>query len=62
MNTIAPTPPLVLVFAASDPTSGAGIQADLLTLGSLGCYPLSALTGITVQDTVGVESLSLIHI
>ena len=57
MNTIAPTPPLVLVFAASDPTSGAGIQADLLTLASLGCHPLSALTAITVQDTVGVESV-----
>jgi hydroxymethylpyrimidine/phosphomethylpyrimidine kinase len=57
MNTTAPTPPLVLVFAASDPTSGAGIQADLLTLASLGCHPLSALTAITVQDTVGVESV-----
>ena len=52
-----PTPPLVLVFAASDPTSGAGIQADLLTLGSLGCHPLTALTALTVQDTVGVHSL-----
>jgi hydroxymethylpyrimidine/phosphomethylpyrimidine kinase len=57
MNTITATPPLVLVFAASDPTSGAGIQADLLTLVSLGCHPLSALTAITVQDTVGVESV-----
>ncbi len=53
----SPTPPLVLVFAASDPTSGAGIQADLLTLGSLGCHPLTALTALTVQDTVGVHSL-----
>jgi hydroxymethylpyrimidine/phosphomethylpyrimidine kinase len=52
-----PTPPLVLVFAASDPTSGAGIQADLLTLASLGCHPLAALTAVTVQDTVGVESV-----
>ena len=57
MNTTAPTPPLVLVFAASDPTAGAGIQADLLTLASLGCHPLTALTAITVQDTVGVESV-----
>ncbi|WP_412478719.1 bifunctional hydroxymethylpyrimidine kinase/phosphomethylpyrimidine kinase [Azonexus sp. IMCC34839] len=56
-HTIPPTPPLVLVFAASDPTSGAGIQADLLTLGSLGCHPLTALTALTVQDTVGVHSL-----
>jgi hydroxymethylpyrimidine/phosphomethylpyrimidine kinase len=51
------SPPQVLVFAASDPTSGAGIQADLLTLASLGCHPLTALTALTVQDTVGVQSL-----
>jgi hydroxymethylpyrimidine/phosphomethylpyrimidine kinase len=49
--------PAVLAFAASDPTGGAGIQADLLTLASLGCHPLSVLTGFTVQDTRGVESL-----
>lgn len=52
-----PSPPLVLVFAASDPSSGAGIQADLLTLASLGCHPLTALTAVTVQDTVGVQSV-----
>jgi len=51
------TPPLVLVFAASDPSSGAGIQADLLTLASLGCHALTAVTALTVQDTVGVESI-----
>jgi len=55
-----PTPPLVLSFAASDPTSGAGIQADLLTLASLGCHPLAAITALTVQDTVGVESVHAI--
>lgn len=52
-----PVPPLVLVFAASDPSAGAGVQADLLTLASLGCHPLTALTALTVQDTVGVESV-----
>lgn len=51
------TPPLVLVFAASDPSSGAGLQADLLTLCSLGCHPVTAVTALTVQDTVGVESV-----
>ena len=51
------TPPLVLVFAASDPSSGAGVQADILTLASLGCHPMTALTALTVQDTVGVESV-----
>lgn len=54
---MSPTPPLVLVFAASDPSAGAGIQADLLTLASLGCHPVTALTALTVQDTVGVESI-----
>jgi hydroxymethylpyrimidine/phosphomethylpyrimidine kinase len=33
------------------------MQADLLTLAALGCHPLSVLTGITVQDTTGVEHL-----
>lgn len=50
-------PPQVLVFAASDPTGGAGIQADILTLASLGCHPLSAVTALTVQDTSGVLAL-----
>ncbi len=50
-----PHPPLVLTFAASDPTGGAGLQADLLTLAALGCHPLSVVTAITVQDTTGVE-------
>lgn len=52
---LLPAPPLVLVFAGSDPTSGAGLQADLLTLGSLGCHGLSVVTALTVQDTAGVQ-------
>ena len=55
-----PTPPLVLSFAASDPTGGAGIQADLLTLASLGCHPLSVITALTVQDTAGVDEILVI--
>lgn len=50
-------PPIVLAFAASDPSGGAGIQADLLTLGSMGCHPLSVITALTVQDTAGVEGM-----
>jgi hydroxymethylpyrimidine/phosphomethylpyrimidine kinase len=50
-------PPIVLSFAATDPTGGAGIQADLLTLSSMGCYALSIVTAITVQDTAGVEDV-----
>ena len=52
-----PSPPIVLTFAASDPTGGAGLQADILTLASLGCHPLSVVTAITVQDTAGVEGV-----
>ncbi len=51
------TPPIVLVFAANDPSGGAGIQADILTLASMGCHPLPIITGITVQDTIGVEAI-----
>jgi hydroxymethylpyrimidine/phosphomethylpyrimidine kinase len=54
---IAEFPPIVLAFAASDPSGGAGMQADILTLASMGCHPLSVLTAITVQDTLGVESV-----
>jgi hydroxymethylpyrimidine/phosphomethylpyrimidine kinase len=51
------TPPLVLTLSASDPSGGAGLQADVLTLASLGCHPLSVVTAITVQDTLGVDDI-----
>jgi hydroxymethylpyrimidine/phosphomethylpyrimidine kinase len=54
---MAKSPPMVLAFAASDPTGGAGLQADLLTLAARGCHPLTVVTALTVQDTSGVESL-----
>jgi hydroxymethylpyrimidine/phosphomethylpyrimidine kinase len=50
-------PPLVLAFAASDPSNGAGIGADILTLASMGCHPLAVITAVTVQDTIGVEGM-----
>ncbi len=51
------SPPVILTFAGSDPSGGAGIQADLLTIAAMGCHPLSVLTAITVQDTAGVEGI-----
>src|SRR5215831_16340603 len=54
------SPPIVLTFAASDPTGGAGLQADLLTLAALGCHPLSVVTALTVQDTRGVDSIEAV--
>ncbi|HQW19141.1 MAG TPA: hydroxymethylpyrimidine/phosphomethylpyrimidine kinase [Rhodocyclaceae bacterium] len=52
-----PLPPIVLSFAASDPSGGAGIQADIMTLSSMGCHPLTVVTALTVQDTAGVEEI-----
>ena len=50
-------PPIVLVFAATDPSGGAGLQADILTIASMGCHPLSVVTAVTVQDTGGVDDV-----
>ena len=44
----------VLVIAGSDPSGGAGIQADLKTLTSLGVYGMTAITALTEQNTNGV--------
>jgi hydroxymethylpyrimidine/phosphomethylpyrimidine kinase len=55
-------PPIVLTFAASDPSGGAGLQADILTLASMGCHPLSVVTAITVQDTLGVEGTQTLDV
>ena len=60
MSNLYKSPPAVLTFAASDPSGGAGLQADLLTLASMGCHPLSVITAITVQNTSGVEGIQAI--
>ena len=44
----------VLIIAGSDPSGGAGIQADLKTLTSLGVYGMTAITALTEQNTRGV--------
>ncbi len=56
----SPFPPIVLTFAATDPSGGAGLQADVLTLASMGCHALSVVTAITVQDTAGIEGIQAI--
>ena len=55
-----PTPPIVLVFSDTDPSGGAGLQADVMTLASMGCHPLSVVTALTIQDTMGVEEVMAI--
>ena len=47
----------ILVIAGSDSSGGAGIQADIKTITSLGSYAMTAVTAITVQNTQGVESV-----
>lgn len=51
-------PPIVMVFGGSDPTSGAGVAADILTLASLGCHPVAVITAVTAQDTAGVKQFA----
>ena len=45
----------VLIIAGSDSSGGAGIQADVKTVTSLGCYAMTAITAVTVQNTTGVK-------
>ena len=47
----------VLTIAGSDPSGGAGIQADLKTISSLGCYGLTVITALTSQNTQGVGTV-----
>ncbi len=49
--------PNVLSIAGSDPSGGAGIQADLKTFSALGVYGMAALSGLTAQNTCGVSAI-----
>jgi hydroxymethylpyrimidine/phosphomethylpyrimidine kinase len=49
------TPPIVLTIAGFDPSSGAGITADIKTIAAHGCYGVSCITALTVQSTSGVR-------
>ena len=52
--------PNVLTIAGSDPSAGAGIQADLKTLAALRCYGFSVITALTVQNTQGIYAVSTV--
>ena len=49
-----------LTIAGSDPSGGAGIQADLKTFSALGVFGMSAITALTVQNTQGVSGVHLV--
>ena len=51
----------VLIIAGSDSSGGAGIQADIKTVTTLGSYAMTAITAVTVQNTTGVSSVVPIH-
>ena len=48
------SPPVVLTIAGFDPSSGAGVTADIKTIAAHGCYGLACITALTVQSTQGV--------
>lgn len=52
--------PNVLTIAGSDPSGGAGIQADLKTFSALGAYGTSVVTALTAQNTQGVRSFQVV--
>ena len=47
----------ILIIAGSDSSGGAGIQADIKTITSLGSYAMTAITAVTSQNTTGIESI-----
>ena len=49
--------PTALTIAGSDSSGGAGVQADIKTMSALGCYAASAITAVTVQNTMGVTAV-----
>src|ERR1700680_2224293 len=49
------TPPVVLTIAGFDPSSGAGVTADIKTIAAHGCYGVACITAMTVQSTAGVQ-------
>jgi len=54
---MAEASPVVLTIAGFDPSSGAGITADIKTIAAHGCYGVSCITALTVQSTKGVRSV-----
>jgi len=58
---MAPAPPVVLSIAGFDPSSGAGVTADVKTIAAHGCYGVSCITALTVQSTAGVRRVQTVN-
>ena len=57
---MAVSPPVVLTIAGFDPSSGAGITADIKTIAAHDCYGVSCITALTVQSTQGVRRVEAV--
>src|SRR6516162_7648928 len=53
--------PIVLSIAGYDPSSGAGITADIKTIAAHGCYGVTCITALTVQSTRGVKRVDAVE-
>jgi hydroxymethylpyrimidine/phosphomethylpyrimidine kinase len=57
---MAEQPPVVLTIAGFDPSSGAGVTADIKTIAAHGCYGVACITAMTVQSTAGVRRVEAV--
>ena len=57
---MAQSPPVVLTIAGFDPSSGAGVTADVKTIAAHGCYGVACITALTVQSTAGVRRVEAV--
>ena len=58
---MAQAPPAVLTIAGFDPSSGAGVTADIKTIAAHGCYGVACVTALTVQSTAGVRRVEAVN-
>jgi len=57
---MAVSPPVVLTIAGFDPSSGAGVTADIKTIAAHACYGVACITALTVQSTAGVRRVETV--
>ena len=57
---MAEKPPVVLTIAGFDPSSGAGVTADIKTIAAHACYGVACITALTVQSTAGVKRVEMV--